>query len=167
MRPRRRRTKRGINLSSAQQPPTATTRSGLAHVPIMTECLAQPANQFFNPSYRRQHWQAYLFAGSKRHELDVRRRHGVVSEGPLDGVEVVRPDGHEGAAAADVLVQLVLRDADNDKDKDTDQKKRVNSHKTHTIEQHPDALNHSTHVSLSPQPRQGKARSGRILSSTG
>jgi len=53
-----------------------------------------------------------LVAGRKRDELDVRGGQGVVAEGALDGVEVVRPDGDEGAPPADVLVQLVLHDSD-------------------------------------------------------
>lgn len=61
---------------------------------------------------------AYLIAGRERHEVNVRRGQSVVTERPLDSVQVVRPDGHEGTAAADVLVQLVLRDTDEDTDTD-------------------------------------------------
>lgn len=50
-----------------------------------------------------------LVARRERHKLDVRRRNGIIAEGPLHGVEVVRPDGHQRAASANVLVQLVLR----------------------------------------------------------
>lgn len=35
-------------------------------------------------------------------------REGLVGEGPLELVEVMRADGDEGALAADVLVELVL-----------------------------------------------------------
>lgn len=52
---------------------------------------------------------SYLVARRERHKLDVRRRDGIIAEGPLHSVEVVRPDGHQRAASANVLVQLVLR----------------------------------------------------------
>lgn len=60
------------------------------------------------PNHHSYRYQQHLVAGRKRNEVDVRRRHGVVAERPLDRVEVVRPDSDEGAASADVLVQLVL-----------------------------------------------------------
>lgn len=76
---------------------------------IRTHTTPTPRNR---PRATKRCQSSYLVAGRKRDELDVRGRQGVVAEGALDGVEVVRTDGDECATPADILMQLVLRDAD-------------------------------------------------------
>lgn len=57
----------------------------------------------------RKNLYTHLIAGRKRHEVDLRRRDGIVSEGSLDRREIVRSDGGQHTPPTDVLVELILQ----------------------------------------------------------
>lgn len=52
--------------------------------------------------------KAYLVTGRERYEIDVGWRKRVISEGALDGTEIVGSYGGQRSAPADVLMKLVL-----------------------------------------------------------
>ena len=58
---------------------------------------------------RHQLLSSVLLVLVKRRKLDVLRWTGLIAERSADGVEVVGTDSDELAAAADILVELVLK----------------------------------------------------------
>jgi hypothetical protein len=68
------------------------------------------ASAYHHPNSNSTNQQSVVRSTSVEEEgREGLHRSYVVGEGTLDGVQVVRADGHERAAAADVLVQLVLQ----------------------------------------------------------